>query len=135
MPFFQEMPAWLAVGIGGFCGAIARFRISVLLSEWSRLKFGQVYPVGTLAVNVIGCLLIGVLMSLALEKRLSGDAQRLLVTGCLGSLTTFSTFGFDTISLIREDRPVLALAYVLANLVVGLLAVALGIWLTKLLVR
>ena len=132
---FQEMPAWLAVGLGGFCGAIARFRIGEFLSDWSQLKFGRVYPVGTLAVNVIGCLLIGVLMSLALEKRLSENAQRLLITGCLGSLTTFSTFGFDTISLMREGKSVLALAYVLANLVVGLLAVAVGIGLMRIVLR
>ncbi len=124
---FNEMPGWLAVGLGGFCGAVARFRSSAVLSEWSQLRFGRVYPVGTFAVNVIGCLLIGALMSLALEKRLSENVQRFLITGCLGSLTTFSTFGFDTISLFREGKPLLALSYVLANLVVGLVAVMIGL--------
>ncbi|MHC4877016.1 MAG: fluoride efflux transporter CrcB [Planctomycetota bacterium] len=129
------MPAWLAVGIGGFAGAIARFHLSGWLSEWSEKHYGRVYPIGTLAVNVLGCLLIGLLMTLAEHRRLSVDAQRLLVTGCLGSLTTFSTFGLDTINLFREGRSGLGAVYVLANLVVGLTAVCAGIGMGRLLTR
>lgn len=129
------MPAWLAVGIGGFVGAIARFQLSGWLAAWSEKQYGRAYPVGTLAVNVLGCLLIGLLMTLAEHKRLSVDAQRLLVTGCLGSLTTFSTFGLDTINLFREGRSGLGIVYVLANLVVGLTAVGAGIGIGRLLAR
>ena len=129
------MPAWLAVGIGGFVGAIARFQLSGWLSAWSEKQYGRVYPVGTLAVNVLGCLLIGLLMTLAEHKRLSADAQRLLVTGCLGSLTTFSTFGLDTVNLFREGRSGLGIVYVLANVIVGLTAVCGGIGIGRLLTR
>lgn len=129
------MPSWLAVGIGGFVGAIARFQTTLWLSEWSRQKFGQVYPVGTFVVNVIGCLLIGLLMTLALEKRISDEAQKLLITGCLGSLTTFSAFGFDTITLFRDGKPALGAVYILSNLIVGVVAVLIGIGIGRLVIR
>ncbi len=100
------MPDWLAVGIGGFAGAVSRFQISLWLSGWSTQRFGRVYPFGTFAVNIAGCLLIGILMTLAADKKIPDAWQRALVTGCLGSLTTFSTFSYETIELIRDDRPV-----------------------------
>lgn len=123
------------MGIGGFIGAIARFQASRWCSEWSRNRFGHVYPLGTFAVNVLGCLLIGLLMTLAEHRRLSIDAQRFLVTGCLGSLTTFSTFGLETISLFREGKTGLGVLYLLANLAVGLAAVMAGMGIGRLLAR
>jgi len=129
------MPAWLAVGLGGFVGAVARYQITLWLSDWSRSRLGQIYPVGTFAVNILGCLLIGLLMTLFLERRMSADAQRLLISGFLGSLTTFSAFGFDTIGLFREDKPVLAGVYVLASVGLGLGGVLIGIGLGRLLIR
>ena len=129
------MPDWLAVGIGGFVGAISRFQISLWLNVWSVQRFGRVYPFGTFAVNIAGCLLIGILMGLAAEKKIPDLYQKLLVTGCLGSLTTFSTFGYETVGLIRNDRPGLAALYVIANLVVGLVAVIVGMGLVKAIMR
>jgi fluoride exporter len=125
------MPDWLAVGIGGFVGAISRFQISLWLSGWSTQRFGRVYPFGTFAVNIVGCLLIGILMALAADKKLPDIWQRVLVTGCLGSLTTFSTFSYETVELIRDDRPGLAALYVAANLVVGLIAVIVGMGIAR----
>ena len=123
----------LAVGLGGSVGAISRWVLTGLVH---RTVSPQWFPAGTLAVNVLGCLLIGGVMTLVTTRQLTSQPLQLfLVTGILGSLTTFSTFGFDTISLIREDKPALALAYVLANLVVGLLAVAAGIGLIRLVLR
>lgn len=129
------MPDWLAVGIGGFAGAVSRFQISLWLSGWSTQRFGRVYPFGTFAVNIAGCLLIGILMTLAADKKIPDAWQRALVTGCLGSLTTFSTFSYETIELIRDDRPGLAAAYVVANLVIGLAAVAVGMGIARAVVR
>lgn len=129
------MPDWLAVGIGGFVGAISRFQISLWLSGWSIQRFGRIYPFGTFAVNIVGCLLIGMLMALAADKRLPDVWQRILITGGLGALTTFSTFSFETVELIREDRPGLAVLYVIASLVVGLIAVLIGSGLARAIVR
>ncbi|NQV24134.1 MAG: fluoride efflux transporter CrcB [Rhodopirellula sp.] len=129
------MPDWLAIGIGGFAGAISRFQITLWLSGWSIQRFGRFYPFGTFAVNVAGCLLIGVLMALAMDRKLPDIWQKVLITGCLGSLTTFSTFSYETVGLIRDDRPGLAVLYVVANLTVGLIAVALGLSIVRALVR
>lgn len=120
------MPDWLAVGIGGFVGAISRFQITLWLNVWSLQRFGRVYPFGTFAVNIAGCLLIGILMTLAADKKIPDLYQRILVTGCLGSLTTFSTFSYETVGLFRGDRPALAALYVIANLAIGLVAVVVG---------
>lgn len=129
------MPDWLAVGIGGFVGAISRFQITLSLSGWSTQRFGRVYPFGTFAVNIVGCLLIGVLMALAVDKKLPDFWQKALVTGCLGSLTTFSTFSYETVGLIRDDRPGLAAVYVVANLAIGLVAVVIGMGIARAIVR
>lgn len=129
------MPDWLAVGIGGFVGAISRFQISLWLSVWSTQKFGRVYPFGTFAVNIVGCLLIGILMAMAADKRIPDVWQKVLVTGCLGSLTTFSTFSYETIGLFRDDRPGLAALYVVANLAIGLIAVMIGMGIARAIVR
>lgn len=129
------MPDWLAVGIGGFVGAISRFQITLSLSGWSTQRFGRVYPFGTFAVNIVGCLLIGILMALAVDKKLPDFWQKALVTGCLGSLTTFSTFSYETVGLIRDDRPGLAALYVVANLVIGLVAVVIGMGIARAIVR
>jgi fluoride exporter len=129
------MPDWLAVGIGGFVGAVSRFQISLWLSVWSTQKFGRIYPFGTFAVNFVGCLFIGILMALAVDRKISDVWQKILVTGCLGSLTTFSTFSYETIGLIRSDRPGLAAVYVVANLAVGLVAVMVGMGIARAIVR
>ena len=128
------MPTILVVGLGGFVGAIARYQISEWLNAWSQNRFGRVYPFGTFAVNILGCLLIGLLMTLVLEKQISERAKLLWVTGCLGSLTTFSTFGFESLQLMRDSKLTLALGNIAANLILGLLAVAAGIGLGRLFV-
>jgi CrcB protein len=129
------MPDWLAVGIGGFVGAISRFQITLWLNVWSLQRFGRVYPFGTFAVNIAGCLLIGILMTLAADKKIPDLYQRILVTGCLGSLTTFSTFSYETVGLFRGDRPALAALYVIANLAIGLVAVVVGMGIGKAIMR
>ncbi|MAG92294.1 MAG: fluoride efflux transporter CrcB [Planctomycetaceae bacterium] len=122
----HELMHLLAVGVGGFVGAVLRFLLSGLPQRLVLEKFGRVLPVGTLLVNVIGCLLIGVLMSLVLEQKLTGSLRYLLITGCLGSLTTFSTFGWETLELLREEQFQLAFLNVAANVLVGLFAVWAG---------
>ena len=113
------------VGLGGFVGAIARYLFSGLLKT-------DAFPFGTLLVNVLGCFAIGALMTLVVEREMfSAHLRLLLVTGFLGSLTTFSTFGFETVELLRRDEVPLALENVLANAFLGLAAV----WLGRLAVR
>jgi CrcB protein len=119
----------LVVGCGGFLGAVARYSLSGYLER----RMGAGLPLGTLGVNVLGCLLIGILMALiASRESFSPELRLLLSTGFLGSLTTFSTFGFETIELLRAGDMRLALLSVALNLVLGLLAVLSGSFLVRL---
>lgn len=84
------------------------------------------FPYGTLAVNVVGCFLIGMLA--ARTNALSNDARLLLMTGVLGGFTTFSAFGLETVNLLRKGAWVMASGYVAASVIGGMLAVMLGLY-------
>jgi fluoride exporter len=92
---------WL-VGLGGSLGSMARYGLGGLVGRW---KGGWTFPLETLLVNVVGCLLIGMLASLA-EARgvLSGTTRAFLMVGVLGGFTTFSSFGYETFQLLREGQ-------------------------------
>lgn len=114
----------VAIGLGGCFGALSRF----YLNEAVVKRFPESSYWGTLGVNVLGCLCIGFLMAIFAEHQKSFPQWLFffLITGFLGSLTTFSTFGFQTFELIRENRPTEAALSVFANLACGLLAVLVG---------
>lgn len=113
----------LAIALGGALGAVSRF----LLSAQVQKLLGDGFPWGTLAVNVVGCFLIGVMMYLAMERAwFTPGLRALLVTGFLGSLTTFSTFGYETLLLLDQGRTAAALGSVGLNGIVGLMAVVAG---------
>jgi CrcB protein len=117
------MQTFLCVGAGGFLGAVSRYG----LSQWLRSSVEGGYPLGTLAVNVLGCFGIGALLGLSQHHPgLSENARLFLVVGLLGSFTTFSTFGHETLRLFGEDQLGRALLNVGLNLVLGLGAVWLG---------
>ena len=112
-----------AVGLGGFVGAIARYGLSGLVHT----RYAGSFPLGTLVVNVLGCLVIGALLSLVETRPLLHPRARLfLVMGLLGSFTTFSTLGFETLQLLRDREVAGALLNVGANVVLGVGAVAVG---------
>ena len=106
----------LVIAIGGGLGALARYGLSGLVQGR-----GAAFPWGTLAVNAIGCLLIG-----ALFERVAADARAFVVVGVLGGFTTFSAFGHETVELLRGGQLNLALANVGLNVAVGIGAVVLG---------
>ena len=114
----KSIPLILAVGGGGFLGAILR----MLVCDFTkRIASAQWAFAGTIIVNLAGCLAIGVLGVLAARNiGLSALTYRFLITGILGSLTTFSTFAFETIELLQQDRFGSALTNVAANLLAGL---------------
>lgn len=126
------MNAIVAVALGGAVGAIARH----LLVEVAVQRFLWRPFAATMVVNVVGCLCIGLLFG-ALERgrdagwdaRLWEDGRLLIGVGVLGSFTTFSTFGHETLALLRSGAMGLAGANVLGQVVLGLCAVALGRWL------
>ena len=111
------------VMIGGSMGALSRYGISLLSVRF----FGTGFPWGTLLVNLGGCFLIGLSFALADRSALMNPSARLFfVTGFLGALTTFSTFGYETFSAIQAGSHGLAMGNVLLNNVVGLILVFLG---------
>ena len=116
---------WLAIAVGGALGSVARHGVNVLIHErWPLLRF----PLATLVVNVAGCLIIGVLAGLVMSGRIELRFywREFLFVGILGGFTTFSTFGLDTITLARTDSVNAALLNVAGQVVLGLLAVKLG---------
>ncbi|MFP7723246.1 fluoride efflux transporter CrcB [Lysobacter sp. A3-1-A15] len=114
----------LYVGLGGAIGAMARH----LLGGWVLHHTAQGrFPAGTFAVNVLGCLLIGVLAGLAERHAMFPPPLRVfLFTGLLGGFTTFSAFGLETLHLLRRGEAGMAAAYVLGSVLVGLAAVWIG---------
>ncbi|MEM7411473.1 MAG: fluoride efflux transporter CrcB [Myxococcota bacterium] len=122
---------WWLVFAGGGLGALARYALAL----WVEGKTGPGFPWGTFSVNVLGCFAIGVAATLADEHAwLSPSARLLLVTGILGGFTTFSTFGYETWQLASEGAAAAALGNVLASVGAGLVAVVLGIVVTRQLV-
>ncbi|NCC52528.1 MAG: fluoride efflux transporter CrcB [Spartobacteria bacterium] len=121
----------MTVGVGGFAGAICRY----LLSTWVQRASGwNTFPLGTVVVNLLGCLLIGLLGGLVITKELFSPAARLfLLTGLLGGFTTFSTFGYETLMLLRDANYGAACMNVGIQLVAGLIAVFFGIKLATIL--
>lgn len=110
------------VAAGGAIGAVARYGLSGWLA-----KHAAHFPLGTLVVNVLGCLAIGLLMTLSEESgRVSVNARLFIAVGLLGAFTTFSTFGYETFGLLRRGETGLALASVAANVLIGLGAVVAG---------
>lgn len=114
----MSLPVVLAIGVLGGVGSIARF----LLGDAVARRLGSEFPYGTLAVNVSGSLLLGVLVGAAL----SGDAYRLAATGLLGAYTTFSTWMLESHRLAEDGQARSAALNVAASLVLGVTAVWLG---------
>ncbi|MDP3936611.1 MAG: fluoride efflux transporter CrcB [Deltaproteobacteria bacterium] len=114
----------LWVGAGGFIGSVLRYALAGLVH---RLIPFAAFPYGTLAVNVTGCLAIGILGGISDGRQTVGPDLRLfLLIGVLGGFTTFSTFGHETLALARDGEYLKASANVLLQVTVGLTAVWLG---------
>lgn len=114
------------VALGGALGSLARFAVQ---AGGVRL-FGPGLPLGTLAINLLGCLVIGVLFVWLTEKGMMRAAP-FLMAGVLGGFTTFSAFSLDAFLLWERGQPVLAAGYVLVTVAGTLAAVALGAWLAR----
>ena len=118
----------LVVGSGGFLGALARYGLSGLVQRSLPLA---TFPHGTLVVNLTGCLAIGMITGLAEARQLFGPEFRLFaLIGLLGGFTTFSTFGYETFAMIRDEEYLRAAANVVLHVILGLALVWLGYALT-----
>ena len=117
----------LAVGFGGFFGAILRFTISGYIQKLSNSTF----PFGTLGVNILGSFIIGFLFLYFQYVNLSLNQKAIFVTGLLGALTTFSTFSWETLFLIQEGLFGKALLNIFLNILLSLGATLFGVALFK----
>ena len=119
----------LLVGLGGGLGAIIRYLVGEFVARrWSGLSF----PVATMSVNILGCLLLGILVGVVeASDRISAETRVFLFIGLLGGFTTFSSFGAETFSLLTDGRTALAVLNVIVQVVVGVLAVWAGVVLAR----
>ena len=118
----------LMISLGGAIGSASRYFVGLLVKRYFSLQF----PMGTFIVNIMGCLLIGLLIGFFAKSEDSRDGLQLLwITGFCGGFTTFSSFAAESIDLIKNDQIGLALLYIGGSIVLGLLTVWIGIALTR----
>ena len=111
------------VGTGGFIGASLRYIASTWFSQFSRFGF----PLGTFAVNCIGCTLLGVFVGLGLGKTTTLPLREFVSVGILGGFTTFSAFGLESFELLQSGQLAMALIYIMGSMVLGISGIGLGI--------
>lgn len=118
----------LSISVGAVIGALSRHYMMI----WVARVLGTAFPWGTLFINVLGSLLMGVLIELlALRFSLSQEIRTLLTVGILGSFTTFSTFSLDAALLIQRGDIAFAASYAFASVLVGIGALFIGIYLVR----
>ena len=117
------MQRLLLIGLAGLLGTLGRYGLSGIVAR----RFGETFPTGTLVVNVVGCFLAGFLFHLMYERFLINEVLRTaIMIGFLGGFTTFSSFGLQTFTLLRDGEIGLATVNVLASNIAGLLTVWAG---------
>lgn len=122
------MTHMLAIAAGGAAGALLRYWTSTAVHA----RLGTAFPYGTLAVNVLGSLLMGFLYIWLLERLAQGPALRaFLLVGLLGAFTTFSTFSMETLNLVETGHAGKALTNILASVVLCIGAAGLGVLIAR----
>jgi len=111
---------WLAVA--GACGAVARYALAGIAQRAAQADF----PLGTLAVNVLGCFLFGVVWTFGDRLLISGETRFLILTGFMGAFTTFSTFAFETAGMLGDSQWWPAVGNLAAHNGLGVVSIFLG---------
>lgn len=124
------MQRLILIGLAGFAGTLLRYG----LSGWTARRFGETFPLGTLIVNLVGCFLAGLLFYLMFDRYLVNQTVRtVVIIGLLGGFTTFSSFGLQTFTLLRDGEMGLALLNIAVSNLGGLLMVWFGYSLARIL--
>jgi CrcB protein len=117
------MSRLLLIGLAGFVGTLGRYWLSGVVAR----RYGETFPYGTFAVNALGCLLAGFLFYLMYDRFLTSPTSRSVVfIGLLGGFTTFSSYGLQTFTLLREGEVFLALLNIALSNIAGLFLVWAG---------
>ena len=109
----------LLIAVAGAAGALARYGVGQAVGP-------RAFPWATLSINLVGALLLGFVLAGPIAAQWNADATIAITVGFLGAFTTFSTFAYETTDLLRDDRPLAAIAYAGTSLVAGLAASAVG---------
>lgn len=117
----------LLIGVGGFLGANLRY----WLGGWIAERFGVLFPVETMLINVGGSFLLGLFMTLALHFTWHPEWRQTIAVGFIGSFTTYSTYEYESFRLIQEGQWERALLNLFGSLVLGLLAVMAGVMVAR----
>lgn len=122
------MKTFLLIGTGSAIGGICRYLVQIFVGKYA----GVAFPTGTFLVNISGCFLIGLLFGLADRYAwMSTEWRLLLITGLCGGYTTFSSFSYDAVFLLRQGHLVSFLLYVFGSMVLCLVATAVGIFVIR----
>jgi fluoride exporter len=113
---------YLVVGIGGFLGAIARYMVGTYIGS----RYGVRFPYGTFVINMSGCFLIGLILTLLARTTASPYWRYLIPIGFIGAYTTFSTFEYETLRAVQDGQAVTGLLNVALSVIVGYAAVWAG---------
>ena len=121
------MKTVLVIGLGSFIGGAGRYLLSTAIQNSSK----SLFPYGTLLVNLAGCLLIGLVFSLAVTGTITQEWRLYLATGVIGGFTTFSAFSLETLQLLQSGRMMYAMLYAGCSVGLGILCTFLGFGLGK----
>ena len=117
---------WLLVACGGAIGASLRYGVSLFI-----IPSYAGFPWATWIINIVGCLFAGIFFAMSMKYSvLQNEARLFLMVGILGGFTTFSSFGLDNFQLLRDDQIMLAGLYVISSLIIGILVLGIGYYIT-----
>ncbi len=117
------------VAIGGAIGSVLRYLMSILINKY----WSNNFPLATFLTNILGCFLIGFIIGILEKNNLTdSNLKWILVTGFCGGFTTFSTFGFENVTLIQNQNSITAFLFIGLSIFLGIMAVWLGLFMNKL---
>jgi len=119
----------IAISLGAIAGALSRYYLTL----WFAQRFGTAFPYGTFFINLTGCFLMGFFITFSLERvaTIPPEVRLMVTTGFLGAYTTFSTYGLESFSLLRDSSFTAAGFYWAGSAILGIISIGLGIILAQ----